>query len=460
VKKFKKGLALSLALAMGLSLCACGGDDATTTEAPATDAPADTTEAAADTTEAAAESATMAAPGTDGEKIYVYSWNEELGGIINDEFLAKYPEYTDLVEYVNLGVGGTSDEYKTQLETLVTGAGDKYPSIIAMDNDVALYFMSSDFVIPVSEVGITDAMYANAYQYTKDYATIDGQMKGVSWQGTPGCFTFRADIAKEVLGTDDPAEVQEYVKDWDTFLTTAQTMKDKGYAMISGTDDLKYAMIDQKTSPWVVDDKLNIDKAVTDYLEMAKKMYDGGFTNKTTQWDDAWASGFDGNVFGYFGCTWFVYWSISAEEHAGDYRVCPGPVDYHWGGTYLAATKDCPNKELAGFIMYTLCCDSDFMYAHMAAKSDFVNNKVAVQTAIDNKVGASDMLGGQNPVETWAAQCDLISLKYATQYDSTFNGYMDAAASAYNSGEAATIEDAIEIIKSKVRESYTYITVE
>ena len=37
----------------------------------------------------------------------------------------------------------------------------------------------------------------------------DGNLKGLSWQGCPGTMIYRRDIAKEVFGTDDPAEVQK-----------------------------------------------------------------------------------------------------------------------------------------------------------------------------------------------------------------------------------------------------------
>ena len=467
MKKFKKGLALSLALAMGLSLCACGKDTATTTEGTTTGGDEGTTAEAAGGDEgttveeaASGEHETMEAPAAEGEKICIYSWNTEMGELVTDEFLKKYPEYKDLIECVNLGVGGTSDEYKTQLESAISAGGDKYPSIIAMDNDVAKAFMESDYICPVSEGGITEAMYSEAYAYTKAYASYDDGLRGLSWQATPGGFCYRSDLAQEVLGVSEPDDVQEHVKDWDTFFATADKMKEAGYKMLSGPDDIKYVCLDQKTSPWVKDDTLNIDQAVKDYLETAKKLYDGDYTNKTSMWDDAWTAGMDKDVFGYFGCTWFTYWSLNAPTHKADYRMCAGPADYHWGGTYMAMTKDCPNKALAGFVMYTICCDTDFMAAHMAAKSDFVNNKAAVQKNIDEGNGAADTLGGQNPVEVWAAQCDNINLENATQYDSTFNGYLDNASQAYNSGEAATIDAALDIIKNKVRESYSYITVE
>lgn len=452
-------MALSLALAMGLSLCACGDDKKDDTTAAPTEAPTEDTDAPTEDTEAPAEEATLPMPAEDGEAIYVYSWNTELGDRLN-YFYDAYPQYADMVKYENLGLGGTSDEYKTAIENAISAGGDKVPSIIAADNDVALYYLNSESVVPVSDIGITADMYSNAYQYTVDYATIDGNLMGLSWQATPGGFCYRTDIAEEVLGTSEVDEVQEYVKDWDTFFETAETMKEAGYSMLSGPDDIKYLFLDQRSSAWVTDDTLNIDQAVIDYLETAKKLYDGGYTTKTTMWDDAWNANFDGDVFGYFGCTWFVYWCIASEEHQGEWHMADGPAAYHWGGTYLAVTDACPNKELAALVLYTLCCDEDVMYKLSDETLDFVNNKAVVAKLIADGKGASDVLGGQNPLESWAVAAENISLNNATEYDSTFNGYMDNASGAYNSGELKDIDAAVQSIKDSVSSAFTFITVE
>lgn len=465
MKKFKKALALSLALAMGLSLVACGDDDKeketeapTTTEAAPVDDGDDTDAPATDTDPAAA----LPMPAEDGEAIYVYSWNTELGDRLQ-YFKDAYPQYADMVKYENLGLGGTSDEYKSGIENAITNGGEKVPSIIACDNDVALYFLSSSAIVPVEDIGITAEMYSNAYQYTVDYATIDGKLKGLSWQATPGGFVYRTDIAEEVLNTSEVDEVQEYVKDWDTFFETAETMKAAGYKMLSGPDDIKYVFLDQRTSPWVENDTVSVDPAVTDYLETAKKLYDGDYTAKSTMWGEDWNTNFTGDVFGYFGCTWFVYWSINDKEGSETYgkrKMCAGPADYHWGGTYLGVTSDCPNKELAALVLYTLCCDEEVMYNLSADTLDFVNNQAAVQKLIADGKGESPVLGGQDPLVTWDAAAKGINLKNATEYDSTFNGYMDNASGAYNSGEFATAEDAVESIKSKIRDAYQGLTVE
>ena len=163
----KRLLALSMAMIMVAgTLTACtsepaapadGGEEAT--EAPAdggeaaTEAPADGGEAA---TEAPAveDAATMEAPDPSGwdesMKIYAYSWNDEFGSRLQ-MVLDEYPEYADYVEFINLGVSGTDGTYQTAIETAMT-SGDKYPSLVPADNDVAKNFTEGVGFMPVSEV--------------------------------------------------------------------------------------------------------------------------------------------------------------------------------------------------------------------------------------------------------------------------------------------------------------------
>lgn len=475
----KKLLSVVLSVAMVASLLVgCGGTEEaapeadTTTEEAAPEAEAEAEEPVVEDTNEVVEAAVLEAPSTEGwdesKKIYAYSWNDEFGSRLQF-VLDKYPEYSDYVEYVNLGVSGTDGTYQELVDTAMAG-GDKYPSLIAADNDVAKYYTETDATLSMAAIGITDEMYANAYQYTKDYATYNGELKALTWQAAPGNFTYRASIAEEVLGSSDPADVQEAVKDWDTFFATADKMKEAGYAMISGPDDVKYAIWDQQTQPWVTvaedgTETLTLDSCVTDYFETAKKLYDGGYTDQTSMWSDAWSANFEGDVFGYFGCTWFVYWCIATTEDSetstfGDWRVCEGPVGYHWGGTYIAVGADCPNTELAAFLLYSLCCDPEIMYNIEAETMDFVNNKEAVANIIADGKGASDILGGQNPVETWAEAATKIDLSNACYMDSALKVIMDQASIAYNEGTLASADEAVQYVKDEVAKSYDYITVE
>ena len=90
-----------------------------------------------------------------------------------------------------------------------------------MEADYALKYANGDVALSIQDLGITDDDMSQMYQYTKDVATDTktGELKGVSWQATPGLFLYNTKIAEDVLGTSDPEKVQEAVKDWDTFLS-------------------------------------------------------------------------------------------------------------------------------------------------------------------------------------------------------------------------------------------------
>ena len=455
MRKIKKALALSLAMAMGLSLVACGGNDDATTEA--------TTEAKTEATEAdASATGAIAAPSTDGwddsKKIYAYSWDEDFSKKMN-VVLDKFPEYKDYVEFVTLGVGGTTDEYKTAIDTALT-SGDKYPSLIPADNDVAKYWSEDDTkTANLTDLGFTDDVMANSYDFAKQYGTYNGELKAVTWQATAGSVFYRRDIAKEVLGSDDPETVQAALADWDKFFETADKLKDAGYKIVSGPSDVKYAIWDTQSQPWVTDDgsseKLTLDGAVTEYLETGKKIYDGGYSNNTALWDSSWAADManDSKVFCYFGCPWFIGSMQGNGAVDGNWGAVTGPTSYHWGGTYVMVGKDTPNPELCAFLLYELTCDPDVGVDITNKTGDCVNNKAANERLINGELSsgnaAQKFLGGQNPIEVWAASAEGINLSNTTYQDASIKAFIDEAATAYNSNTYTSVDDAVKYIEDK-----------
>jgi ABC-type glycerol-3-phosphate transport system substrate-binding protein len=403
VKKFKKAMALSLALAMGLSLVACGKEEKKEENKDTTEGATEaTTEGATEeVTESAVEDevAKMEMTTGNGKAIHVYAWNNETGDLIKQFLYADYPELEELVITHDLGLGGTDAEYITQLSNAF--AGEEAPAIIAADIDAAKNIMEQDFIVPLADIGFNEDCYANAYDYTVEYATKDGKLYGATWQVTPGVVCYRTDIAQEVLGFSDPESVSAAISDWDKFFEVADKMKAADYYMLSGVDDIKYPMLDSRTEPWVVDGKLVIDSSIDTYLEYSKKLKEGGYTNETTMWQGNWTPNMSGDVFCYFGTTWFVPFSLSIDgtDAYGKYNVCAGPVDYHWGGSFLMAGKDCVNPELAAFVIYYMTCDEDHLYDQATTENtmNFPNNKKVAAQLIADGEGSMEKLGGQNP---------------------------------------------------------------
>lgn len=469
-KKLLSGL---LAATMVASLMVgCGSSDTETTEAGTTAAAVEeSSEAATEDTNETTDAATMEAPSADGwddsKKIYVYLWDADGEGKV-EETKAHMGDLANYVEVVNLNVGGQTPEYITGVNTALDGT-DKYPSVILADEGIAKQWSESDKTADLASIGITPEMYANAYSYTVTYGNYNGAQKALSWQATPGCFIYRADIAAEVLGTDDPAEVGAKISTWDDFMAVAEQMKAAGYKMVSGTNEIKYPVLNQRKNPWVAvaedgTETLQLEDTLVSYIEKAKVLYDNDYTNKANQWEADWSGAMaEGNVFGYFGCTWFIG-SMEGNCPAdaanfGQWRTTTGPESYYWGGTYLMAGANTPNPELTAYFIYMMCCDETTMYDIAKNKGDFVNNKAVNEKLIADGVGARDILGGQNPVETFAEAAVSINVQ-STYVDGNILTFVDDAAKAYFAGDYATTDECIQYIKDQVKTTYDYIVVE
>jgi major membrane immunogen (membrane-anchored lipoprotein) len=473
VKKFKKAMALSLALAMGLSLVACGKDDSSDDSADKTsEEKTEVTEVTEEDTEEATtkeESATqtdvskMEMTTGNGKPIHVYAWNNETGDLIKQFLYADYPELEDLVITHDLGVGGTDPEYITKLKNQFST--DEAPSIIAADIDAAKNLMEQDFIVPLADIGFDESYYANAYDYTVEFATNDaGQLMGATWQVTPGVVCYRTDIAEEVLGFSDPDKVSEAISSWDKFFDVAAKVKDAGYYMLSGVDDIKYPMLDSRSEAWVVDGTLKIDASIDKYLEYSKKLKDEGYTKETTMWQGDWTPNMSDDVFCYFGTTWFVPFSLSIDDTDafGKYNVCEGPVQYHWGGSFLMAAKDSPNPELAAFVIYYMTCDEDHLYEQATTENtmNYPNNKKVAQELIDAGEGSMEKLGGQNPYPLYDELLSSVDLSLSTKYDNQLNGYLDTAVSGYVNGDYSNPDEAKDYIMSQVADNLPDINIE
>lgn len=499
LKKILAGT-LSLCLA-GSMLTACGGDaDSSSSKASGGSTGGDTS-AAGDGTginESEDRVNTAELHGVDSSEeskntLTIYCWNTEFKSRL-DKY---YPQGTSLdLEYNELDDGtkeiksingvavnwvqieNEGNAYQTKLDEALAGQKDSTEKVdmFLMEADYALKYANGDVALSVQDIGITSDDMSEMYQYTKDVATDTktGELKGVSWQATPGLFMYNANIAKEVLGTDDPAEVQEYVKDWDTFTETAAKMKEAGYFMVSGFDDTYRCFSNNMSSPWVTEDgKITIDPQIKAWVDQTKDYTDNGYNNKTSLWDDAWAAGqkIDGGVFGYFYSTWGIPFCLlpntvdeeikadnsNAVEGNGGYgrwRATQGPQAYFWGGTWICGAIDSDNTDIVADIMKVMTCDKDVAKAITEGEQDYTNNKAAIKELIDGGY-SNPFLGGQDHLSLLTENADKIDLSNKlSAYDQGCNEKFQGAMKDYFLGNTATYEDALAAFKTSITALY------
>lgn len=465
-KKMVSGL-LAATMVAGL-LFGCGGGD--TTEAPA--ASDDTTTEAASSEDGGDDAAEVAED--TGKVLNIYCWNEEFKTRITDH----YPGYEEVdattgkigdVE-VKWNITPSDDNaYQNNLdETLLKqadAADDDKIDMFLLEADYALKYVDSDYTMPVADLGITDEDLSKQYQYTKDIVTdSNGNLKGVSWQGCPGVLFYNRDAAAEVLGTEDPAEVQEYVKDWATFNETATRLKEAGYKITATVNDSYRVYSNNVTTKWVSDDnKVQIDDNIKAWVDDSKALVDAGETTTAELWSDDWSKGFypDGKVFCYFGPAWLVNFSMAADTEGsigynGRWGATEGPQGFYWGGTWCAAATGTDNANLVKDIMLKMTTDDTIMKEIIEADDDFVNNQDVIAEMASSDY-SSKILSGQNPLGIYSAGVETLDLSNISAYDQGCNEEFQGAMKNYFDGNA-TYDEALQQFYTAIKEKYPELT--
>lgn len=441
-----------------------GGDSTTAAQGggDTTDAPADTT--AAEEKKVPENEVSGNADAADA--VVVWMWNTDVKGIIDGVLKDVDPELYNRIVYVN--TGGT-DFYQDKLDNIFNDPSNKlYPDIVALEADYILKYTNGSNLLNIADLGITDADYSKEYKYTIDTATnYKGELKALSWQACPGSWTIRASLAEKYLGTSDPAKVQEFFKDWDAVYETAKLVKEKSNGetlLLTGYEDIKRVWMGARQNGWHdADDNLIIDQAMLDYMDYAKKLEDEKLTYSATQWGDDWNAKKTGDyTLALPGCTWYTYWCL-VEENFGDYILVDGPQPYSWGGTWLAATKGCADKDAAAKFIKYLTCDADFMAKINAMNSDYVNNTDAIETrknevALNNGKAILSDKQGSTLIQYYMDKVGGINGKLITAEDSAITGLFDTQVKEYVAGNKSK-DDAIAAFKKNVADTYNYINV-
>ena len=470
----KKILSALLCASMVASMAAgCGSSDTADTTTTDNTASTPATEAAP-AADAGTETATDATASDEGKVLNIYCWNEEFKSRLEDH----YPGYT-IVDGTTGTIGDVtvkwnitpSDDnaYQNNLDATLLkqadAAADDKIDLFLVEADYALKYVDTDYTMDVADLGITDADIADQYQYTKDIVTdSNGKLKGLTWQGCPGVLFYNREAAKEVLGSDDPADVQEYVKDWDTFNETAKTLKAAGYKITSSANDSYRVYSNNVTSKWVVDGKINIDDNIMKWVDDSKELVDAGETGTADLWSDDWKKGFypEGKVFCYFGPAWLVNFSMAAEDEGsianlGGWGATQGPEGFYWGGPWICAATGTDNSGLVKDIMLQMTTNADLMKDIVVADDDFVNNKPTMEAMAQDTSYSSKVLGGQNPLAMYCAGVDSLDLSNLSAYDQGCNEEFQHAMKNYFEGNA-TEDEALDLFYKAVEEKYPELT--
>lgn len=352
-----------------------------------------------------------------------------------------------------------TDQFPNKLDP-VLASGSGCPDVFALEDAFVRKYIESGLLLDITD--IYNEVKDKVYPYPVEVGTYNGKVYGMSWQVTPGAVFYRRSLAKKYLGTDDPAEVQKHLANWDKFLETAELLKQKSNGdcyVVSSTGDMFKPYSAGRASPWVVNDKLIIDQKMYDYMDMCKTLHDKGYEGRVGQWSEGWFAGMKGTfkdeagknkeIFSYFLPTWGLHYVLktNAPESSGDWAMCAGPVGYRWGGTWVGAWKGTKNPNAAKELIKYIATDDAFLEAWAKDTGDVVSNKNVVEKIKDSY--ADPYLAGQNHYSAFSKMAESVNGKLSQGTDQAIESIFAEETAAYVNGEK-TKQQALDDFKAQV----------
>ncbi len=399
---------------------------------------------------------TTPAPAAGGSTLTVWSFTDEIDQMMNKPeygYVATHPDVT-----VTYSMTPTN-EFQSKLDP-VLASGQGTPDVFALEDSFVRKYVESGLLLDLTDV--YEANKDKLIAYPVQVGSDGGRVYGLSWQAAPGAVFYRRSLATKYFGTDDPAAIQEKMKDQAAFLAACAELKTKsngGAVMISALGDLQRPFEGGRKQPFVVDNKLVIDPAIEAFFDIAKIMHENNYEGRVGQWSEGWFAGMNGSltdengnpieVFCYFLPTWGLHYTLkpNAGDTVGDWAMIPGPYAYRWGGTWLGAYKDTKNAAAAKDFIAYLTTNDNFLEKYALESGDVVSNLAVVNKIKDTFT--EPFLGGQNHYAEFAEMATKVDGSLTQGTDLTVEATMMEELTAFANGEKSKA-DALADWKSAV----------
>lgn len=400
------------------------------------------------------ESGTQPVAETDGKpsgKVTLWGWEDAAFAEAITRFNKEYPE----IEVVYTPVG--SSEYVQKLQTALT-TGTELPDIACLELDSR----GKLFTLDCWE-NLENGEYSFDRSQIVDYllplmTNQKGEITCIDWQLCPSGIAYKRSLAKQYLGTDDPAELARLLPDWDAFIAQGGKVKEASggkIKMFPGLGDINRIVFNQVTEPIVQDGKINVNDSFGKLFDVQAKMRDAGIVGNLDIWSPAWAASFADETHIFYPCaTWVPFFHIQANdpEGAGDWGLMTPPGGgYNWGGTAFAITKQSQNKQAAWtFIEWLLLSD-----AGIAFNNEITGYPTPLKAKYDDPAYVSEenaFFAGQNLKEMFfKTLMPEMKVRPLSEYDVALWDIVGLETTDLNSNPTLTAEQALEKAKQEVK---------
>jgi ABC-type sugar transport system, periplasmic component len=287
-----------------------------------------------------------------------------------------------------------------------------------------------------------------------------GELCGVDNLMCPAGIAYKADLAKQYFGTDDPQQLHDLMSDWNTFIAKGKevTAKSNGKVfMFPCIADALSVVQGQMSDPVLQDGKfVNIDKIYGSMYQVGAAMRDAGILDKLGTWSPAWNASFKQNNHIFYPCaSWGPQYVIQPndKDSKGRWRVMiPPGGGYYSGGTIWGVWKNSKVKDITwGYINWTIFGDGANVYREKLGY--FVPRKdMYAQGQYDYSNDGDPYFGGENIKQLFFSTiAATVKPRPITQYDSQLNDVNALIMASMEKDTKVTADKALQSFKDELK---------
>ncbi|HEY9062363.1 MAG TPA: extracellular solute-binding protein [Pseudobacteroides sp.] len=368
---------------------------------------------------------------------------------------------------INLSVIPDKDQQYQNKLTSAYRAGSGIPDVAGFESAFVKRFVEMPGALDDITAKSKD-ITGNMYPYTLDVGKDKGGvLRAIAHQIAPISIGYKKSLAKKYLGTNDPAKISQMISTSDNILKTAATLKSKSggkVALFPTFEELLRTYMGARTKGWVSNNNLVIDQKVLDFMDLAKKLRANRYESGLDQWSPGWSAAIasDETAMCWVIPTWGVPWIIGSNDKraadGGRWALATPPYQNFWGGTWFGLSSKSTRKQEAFNFIKAFTSNKKFMKKWCIDNQDMPNNKALVNELASDSYYTSKITG-QNNFKIFGPLAEKVNGKLLTKYDDTIeNSYIDVLRS-YLAGKIDTRDEAIKILKDKVKTNLKDIAV-
>ena len=294
--------------------------------------------------------ASMVSASAESGKVVMWTWAIGNFAKINETFFATHDVEWELEEVVV-----DANDYLTKIQQGYASGGDM-PDILLSE----IGWRASAFNLGVWE-NLEQPPYNLDRTLIYDYAigtTVDknGHIVGLENGVNPTTISYKRELAKEYLGTDDPRELEAMFPTFESYAEYGKQVYEKSngtVTLFSGLQDISTMMMSQSRHICNLDENGEIlitdkVKPIFSTIEMLREAHACG---NITQWSSQWSASFgmSNNIF-FPTPPWMIPYQIEGNDPGGEGKwgmFTPAGGSYGWGGTCFGINKESQMKQEA-----------------------------------------------------------------------------------------------------------------